>query len=774
MNPFNNDLYIDLTPTLLICRESLFVATVRSLQTGKKFNLAFSDIQISNSIIDDSLICINESDGTTEYNIRDISNPKKFLPGISVTRTFKDNEGNKWFTTMGQGIFKLNSDEFKNITFAIPGFRNIPVYSIKKINNELLLGLNSDRVCKIKLPLYRNKSYFRISQYETSENIVFIDILKNRNAILGSTMKMINCSPDFRKKEFLDSMNFKAAYRKNDSELLIATSWNVFLINPYTLHILDTIWRGRATTIYLKNDTAYVGTLNGLYIVTKEKKIIDLGEKIPFFRKRISGMVESKDGSLWIATYNSGVIRYKDNKIVSEITTEQGLTSNICRNISLDKHFLWVGTDKGLNKIDINDKNYPVTFYTSQDGLNSDLINVVYADGNTIYVGTPAGLSFFDETAVFLKSTCKLVLMDMINSGEHFPLDTTNYELRYNRNNIRFEYAGISYKSLGKMSYRYRLIGLDSSWKSTDQNFLDYPTLPAGNYQLQLLAINKFGIVSKPIMIGFSVATPFWKSSWFYLLVIAVCVVIVWMLMSWRIRSIRQMENEKEKVRKKIIEMEYMALRAQMNPHFIFNCLNSIQQYIFDKDIFAANKYISRFARLIRTTLQNSSRTLISISDEVEYLSTYLELEKLRFKDQMNYTIEIDGLLEKDDFFIPTMILQPYIENSIRHGIRHKVDGEGYIQIKMSLDKKNVLICIIEDNGIGRKKSMTYKTKEHIEYQSKGMSLTADRIKLMNAAYGNEIKIQIIDLEDQHHEPSGTRIILEFPLYDHSFQKETL
>jgi LytS/YehU family sensor histidine kinase len=128
------------------------------------------------------------------------------------------------------------------------------------------------------------------------------------------------------------------------------------------------------------------------------------------------------------------------------------------------------------------------------------------------------------------------------------------------------------------------------------------------------------------------------------------------------------MENEKEKVRKKIIEMEYMALRAQMNPHFIFNCLNSIQQYIFDKDIFAANKYISRFARLIRTTLQNSSRTLISISDEVEYLSTYLELEKLRFKDQMNYTIEIDGLLESDDFFIPTMILQPYIENSIRHG----------------------------------------------------------------------------------------------------------
>lgn len=774
MNPWNHDLYMDLAPKLMISRESYGIATIKSLPVGEKFDIVYSPTQISYSIIDDSLVCANSSDGTTEFSTKNISNPKKFLPGISVTRTFKDDEGNKWFTTIGQGIFKLNSEDFKNITLAIPGFGIISVYSIKKTNNELLLGLNNDHVCKIKLPLYRDKSYFQISKFQTSENIVFIDILNNGNPILGSNMKMIVTSPDFKKYDYLDSMNFKDAWRKSDSEMLVATSWNVFKINPNNLHVLDTFWRGRATAIYLKNDTGYVGTLSGLYLVTKDKKIIDLGEKIPFLRRRISGMVESKDGSLWIATYNSGILQYKDGAIRRTITTAQGLTSDICRNILCNKNFLWVGTDKGLNKIDLNDKNYPVTIYTSQDGLNSDLINVVHVADSTVYVGTPAGLSFFDDTKLALKSSCRLVLLDIMNGDTQLSTTDSNFALHYNNNKIRFDYAGISYKSIGKVSYKYRLMGLDSTWKFTDQNFLDYPTLPSGKYQLQLIAINKFALASKPITIDFAVETPFWQTTWFIVIAIVLVVLLIWMLITLRIRSIRQKEKEKEMIQKKIIEMEYTALRAQMNPHFIFNCLNSIQQYIFDKDVFAANKYISRFAKLIRTTLQNSSSTLISIDDEIEYLSTYLELEKLRFKDKMNYSIEIDASLKDYELFIPTMILQPYVENCIRHGIRHKEDGDGHVWIKMLPDKGNTLVCIIEDNGIGRKKSMSYKTKNHIEYQSKGMSLTSDRIKLMNSAYGNEIRIQIIDLEDLDHEPCGTRIVLEFPIYERSTQKENL
>jgi LytS/YehU family sensor histidine kinase len=219
-----------------------------------------------------------------------------------------------------------------------------------------------------------------------------------------------------------------------------------------------------------------------------------------------------------------------------------------------------------------------------------------------------------------------------------------------------------------------------------------------------------------------------------------------------------------------MVEMEQMALRAQMNPHFIFNCLNSIQQYVFDQDVLAANKYISGFAKLIRATLQNSSHVYISLADELAYLSTYLELEKLRFKNKMNYSIKVDQSLSQDRIPIPAMILQPYIENSIRHGIRHKTDGQGHIQIKMDpIDGK--LICTIEDNGIGREMAAQYKTKEHIEYQSKGMLLTADRIRLINNVYRDSIQVGVIDLKDEQGRATGTRIVIQFSLKDFSPQQ---
>jgi len=208
-----------------------------------------------------------------------------------------------------------------------------------------------------------------------------------------------------------------------------------------------------------------------------------------------------------------------------------------------------------------------------------------------------------------------------------------------------------------------------------------------------------------------------------------------------------------------------------MNPHFIFNCLNSIQQYIFDHDVLTANRYLTEFASLIRATLNNSSRTFISLQDEVSYLSTYLSLEQLRFKDQMDFVIEVDPAIEKDLFLIPPMLIQPFVENSMRHGLRHKDDGKGFICVRFQISG-NKLLVIVEDNGIGRKRAARYKTREHIEYQSKGMSLTADRIRVMNAKYADSIRIEVIDLEDSKGQSTGTRAALQFPLFHQHVKSE--
>jgi hypothetical protein len=397
------------------------------------------------------------------------------------------------------------------------------------------------------------------------------------------------------------------------------------------------------------------------------------------------------------------------------------------------------------------------------------MINAVYIDSQTVYAGTPDGLSHFNFARTSLTAGCRLVLLGITSSGKDRLSNTAMLVLRHADNNIRFDYAGISYKSAGNIVYHYRLPGLDSSWKTTKETFLDYPTLPSGDYELQLYAMNKFGVKSQTKAVRFTVETPFWKTAWFEFFILASAIALTWLFVSLRIKHKRRHQEEEELLNKRMKEMEHTALQAQMNPHFIFNCLNSIQQYIFDQDILAANKYITGFAKLIRATLHNSTKDLIPLEDELEYLSNYLSLEKLRFKEKMNFSIDVAHELPVNrGYFVPPMIIQPYVENCMRHGLRHRKAAGGYIRIKLQEDERK-LVVVVEDNGIGREKAASYKTREHIEYQSKGMSLTADRIRLINSIHEEPIEVQIMDLKNGQGEAAGTRVVIKFPKFESTY-----
>jgi LytS/YehU family sensor histidine kinase len=231
---------------------------------------------------------------------------------------------------------------------------------------------------------------------------------------------------------------------------------------------------------------------------------------------------------------------------------------------------------------------------------------------------------------------------------------------------------------------------------------------------------------------------------------------------SWRIRSIRRQAELKTETNRKIAELEQMALKAQMNPHFIFNSLNSIQHYMFDKDVESANRYITGFSRLIRLTLEFSSKTKISLEDEVRFLATYLELETKRFEGKFKYRIDVDAQLEPAHIFIPPMILQPYIENSIRHGIRYREDNNGMVKLDFNTDGDNLFISV-EDNGVGRERSMQMKGQNNIEYQSKGMNLTARRIDMINKSSKFPISIDISDVH-AGKEVAGTKVMIRIRL----------
>src|SRR5260221_6030839 len=657
--PFESALpgFIAMNPTGMIWRADKYRSAIRSFVTGKVVGLPFDPVHYKHNsftTLDDSLFYFNEFSGATEYNLH-TGRTKRYLPGKQVSRTFRDATGNVWFTSLGQGLFRLNSDEFKTIRLNEPGMAVSSVSGIIKMDGQLLSGADHNYVFFFSLPdmsLQKRSCLTAISKNRT----IYVGHLFNGKLFVVSDMGLDMCTPDFHRVRWVHP-RIKSVFVKSADELLLSAFWGVGRFDLRNFRMIDTIWRERSTTVYYRKDTTFIGTLNGLYALAPNKSAIYMGEKIPFLQKRISAIAESSDGTLWEASYDAGLIGYKDGPVIATISRQQGLTSDICRTILVHDNSLWIGTDKGLNRVRLDQPGYPVAQYTSKDGLGSDIVNVIYADNSSIYVGTPAGLSFFDEAKVDLSEGCRLYLLSLFNSGKERIGDTAHLLLPYTDKHIRLEYAGISYRSVGGITYRYRLLGLDSAWRTTKEASLEYSTLPSGNYEFQLQATNKFGTNSSLLTLPFGVITPFWQTTWFYGLIIIAFLSLTWLFVSLRIRQIRNREREKERLSQRMMEMEHTALQAQMNPHFIFNCLNSIQQYIFDQDIFAANKYISGFAKLIRATLQNSSKPFIPLPDEISYLSGYLSLEKLRLKEKMDYFIEVDPAVNDDTHIIPPTVI---------------------------------------------------------------------------------------------------------------------
>lgn len=752
----------------MILKDSVMGYKIWSFSKKKRVQLPIDKYHykfISVSLLDDSLAYLNESSGCFEYNIN-TGQSTRYLPGIPVSRIFRDQAGDLWFTTMGEGIFRLNSSEWKTIRLKVEGGENAMVTAINRFGNELWIGDNHNYIFRYSLPgltLKYSRPYF----YYMSNSILCIDTAGGNKILSAGNQGLIEGTRDFRFIREL-SIAVKSMSRINTREVLLASKSGAFIFDVSAFRIKDTLWHERATVAYNKNDTFYIGTLNGLYRSVKGQPVVFLGKETPFLQKRISAITASKDGMLWIATYGEGIIGYKNNRQVIAINRQQGLTSDICRAMLVHNNILWIGTDKGLNKIDLGKAGYPVTQYTYRDGLASDMVNTLFADHSRIYVGTSAGLSFFDEKNEVLTEPCRIYLLSLTNSERERIADSAGLVIPYTNKRLRVEFSGISYRSAGKIIYRYRMTGIDSTWRETKDAYLEYPELPSGSYELQVMAVNKFGNQSRVISVPITVTVQFWKKPWFVISVWVLSLALLWWLAGWRITRIRGKQQEKERLMQKMAELENTALTSQMNPHFIFNCLNSIQLFIFNGDITTSNKYIAGLGKLIRMTLNNSSRSFVSLADEADYLSSYLWLEKMRFEDKIDYELVMEDITDPATVLLPPMLVQPFVENALQHGLPHKRGGKGFVSIKIQGNTGKLKITV-KDNGIGRKAAAGMKKtglKEYLkEHASKGMAITEDRLEIVNKLYKGAASIEISDIVDDTNTPAGTCVVITLPLF---------
>jgi ligand-binding sensor domain-containing protein/two-component sensor histidine kinase len=709
--------------------------------------------------LNDSLFVINAEFKSNIYNANQKKVVEKYLDGHNITAIFEDAEKSLWFATLAKGVFRLRSREFRNISF-IDNNSSLPVFSIQKSNNLIYVGTSN---CLVWAFDPRNQSLSKQRLRPAQNNTRVLSIAKgNQNKLLIATdAGVFEVGKSIRMTLFPRAIKTVLFY--NDT-LLAATATSVSrgVIGTNGEWRQDSLWYNRSTCAIPHNDGFYAGTLNGLYQINGRKEVVSLGERNPRLKHRISAIAKGANNMIWIATYGEGVIGMQNDNIVKHITQDQGLSSNMCRNIFISGDDLWIGTDKGLNKVVIRENRFTITKFTVADGLRSDIINAVYVDGTMVYVGTSEGITYFDERKISQSFGCILRITAINISDKTWDFDTTVFSLPHRDNNIQIEFAGLSYKSAGDITYQYRLIGLDSTWKATREQSLSYPSLPSGDYELQLVAVNKFGIKSEAKTVAFTIEKLLTEKTWFRLSLLLGAAGCCWFIISLYTRRIRRKEAEKVNTLRKMSELEQMALKAQMNPHFIFNSLNSIQQYVMHKDTAGANKFITDFSSLIRQTLDFSSRQEINLAEDLQYLSTYLELEKTRMENKFEYNICVEDGIVLNDYRIPPMILQPYVENSIRHGIGYRKDKHGKIVIKI-FRQSDQLVCSIDDNGVGRQFANQFKQSRSFNQESKGMSLTATRIEMFNKNSRHKIELSIHDKKDKEGNASGTCVMINFP-----------
>ncbi len=711
--------------------------------------------------LSDTVISLNTSSGSFRFNILTRQFSEYFLESKNVSNCFTDNEGGSWYSTVNDGVYRLRSRRVKNFRRLAPGQQNFLVFELQPDSNAILVG--TDMGCMeirtdgsgAALGLSRK---FNVSSFNKPVRAV---IARKDMHLLASGPSVFISEKNVPVRAAMHFGAIKQMDFLSDNELVLATSSGLLLLDFPSLQCKKVIREGRATSMLIRRDSIYWGTLTGLLLRRPDGVYDDLGHRIPFLKgRKINAIREAADGAIWVAAFG-GIVEIRNNEMIRVFNTSNGLSSEDCRTLAVDRNCIWVGTDKGLDRVFI-DPPGSIIHYSTSDGLGSNMINTLLVKGHYLYAGTPEGVSYFNKSTISTDSRCDLRLLNVSIDGQS-ATQSDDYALEYNKRNIRFDYVGISYGSEGDIEYTYRLKGFDTAWHTTRQTALDFIALPAGEYLLELFATNKFDVKSKLLNIGILIKTPFWQTAWFMVLLAVVIIGCTWLLVTQRNKRIRDKERAGRAIQDKLHELEQKALRAQMNPHFIFNSLNSIQGFILDNDADSANKYLSSFARLVRQTLDNSAHPEISVEDEINYLGTYLQLEQLRFKHNFRYSVKAAPEVNVSQTFIPGMVLQPFVENAIRHGIQNRQQKGGFVQVEFSI-YQDLLCCTITDNGPGREVVQTIKSSQHIEYQSKGMQLTTERINVLNLQQKRRISLEVEDVLDEAGQVAGTRVNVKFPV----------
>ena len=689
------------------------------------------------------------------------------LNGYSVSSITKDTKGGYWFTTLENGVFyliNLNSDVNQsadlddNFVTCINGVEDTIVFGTKSGHlNELLPDntLNNQfkpdfkhQVTKIIkgtapnefyaisgssfIKLKPNKLLYKRQLYASGPAEI---ILTNEHSLIGCR----NFLHQIPVKEWEVAMNSGA-----DLEPF------AFYDNKYLLEDIPCrCMAGKSLNIL------YIGGLGGLYKCIKNERSYDtlyLGNKHESLSRSISAL-EFRGEDLIVGTKGAGITILSSEEIIN-LTTNDGLVSNQINDIYVDDYNnIWLATNKGVNFIDTN---LTVKKLGQNIGLVSNEVTSIYRYKNKVWFGTKKGLHKFSTDILNMPPSPNSVIILSIKDASNTPLDVNKtIDLAYDKSSLVIKVATFNYKLKTKVNYRYRIKELGESWLYSSGNLIQLNHVPIGEYTLEIQSENEIGEWStESTTLSINVEPPFWKTTWFIVLVIVLSFGSVFFFFFIRSR-IKQRQN---KLLYEINTYQQQALASQMNPHFIFNSLNSIQSFIAQNERKLSNHYLARFAKLMRITLDNSRKSEITIDEELSTLEMYLELESIRYKN-FEYVFKIDEHINTNIALIPPLLIQPLVENAIWHGLMHKTE-KGKLMVEMSVEDDKIKCCV-EDNGVGRQyKTTKLSDKSH---ESLSTSITNKRLELLSSQISEKYQLNVTDLIDEYNNPTGTRVCFYIP-----------
>lgn len=694
---------------------------------------------------------------------------KHYLSNYPISDILEDKDHSLWMSTLTQGVFYIPNTQVTNNT-KHGGFS-----AIKQWQNQVYLGGIDGNIYR-----FSNEKISLLHATQKRKEIGFIYHHAQTQTTFWGNASLVKSTQQKKAKEFASNPGTKQLEALDKNWFLCSSSDGLMLMQGdlntkstppnWLLAVAEPIQKSayfkyriipaRTQQFYLNQPKKYVLaiTKNGVYKVTEQGKELLHYNHEPIYATSITGHGDS----VWIATLSNGILFYYNGNLTAHQSITNDLLSNQLQKISYQQGCLLVIHAKGLQVFDLI-KNKTFNFLQS-DGIYKGNIHEALLYNNQVYLVNSNGLTTFPLTLTYAATTSPQVYINTIN-GKKSNLTLTQYLTENNKLNIAYSLVGFKYKDWTKV--RYKIEGYETDWNENtfDAREINYNALPYGNYWVLIQAVNEAnGTFSDVVKIPVQVKAPFYKSIYFILAMALLALVLVWYLMQLRIKKLAQKNKElleKERINKELKSSMLASIKSQMNPHFIFNALNTIQSYVLQNDKLQANFYLGKFSDLMRRILNMSARDNVKLEEEIESIKLYLELENMRFNGQLNYQIVLPENDELLDAEIPSMIIQPYVENAIKHGLLHK-SGTKNLVLTFNLFEPKIIKVTVKDNGIGRQQAAQMKARAVKHATSFSSEANRKRLELLNEQLTTKIGLEIIDEFDGIF-AAGTTVIMYIP-----------